>query len=79
MDYVVGLGGGAGGKSSAGLKCAARTVNWPRCGITALSATNTPGSTLLEIVTRSKRSSLLAEGVLKEGKQPELNRLFTPV
>lgn len=27
-----------GGKSSAGVKCAARTVNLPRCGITALFA-----------------------------------------
>lgn len=79
LAYDVGVGGGAGGKVSADLWCAERAVNWPLCGNKALSGANTPGSALLEMIIRSRRSTLFAEGVLKEGNWSGLNRSLTPV
>ena len=61
-----GYGVGDGGKYSAGLRYAERTVSWPHCCVTVRFATNTPES----LFTLSNHSSPLAEGSLNEFAGP---------
>ena len=40
--------------------------------MTARLATNTPGSALLDVGTRSRRSSPVLDGMLKDASEPSL-------
>ena len=72
------LFGGAGNAWGILWNCALTLFN-PLWGNDARSATNTPGSALLDTFTRWSRSTPFDDGWLNDGKAASVKRVFFPV